>query len=151
MKKALSLILALVMCLSLCACGSNNSELEGRISALEKEIADMKSETNTTKNEQNTSGKQYPTEYVGEWKMKDISGTIYVLQLNADGTGSLDGSYSTDVIWEYNEKYNTIEFEMVYFNSTGSFAIKEKEGKTVLDDTIVFFGRDFYRSADFVE
>ena len=111
----------------------------------------MKSETNTTKNEQNTSGKQYPTEYVGEWKMKDISGTIYVLQLNADGTGSLDGSYSTDVIWEYNEKYNTIEFEMVYFNSTGSFAIKEKEGKTVLDDTIVFFGRDFYRSADFVE
>lgn len=40
---------------------------------------------------------------------------------------------------------------MVYLNSTGSFAIKEKEGKTVLDDTIVFFGRDFYRSADFIE
>lgn len=151
MKKAFSLILAFVLCLALCACGGNNSELEGRISALEKEIADMKSETNTTKDEQNTSGKQYPTEYVGEWKMKDNSGRICVLQLNADGTGSFDGSYSTDVIWEYNEKYNTIEFEMVYLNSTGSFAIKEKEGKTVLDDTIVFFGRDFYRSADFIE
>ena len=55
------------------------------------------------------------------------------------------------MIWEYNEKYNTIEFEFTYLNSTGSFAIKEKNGKTVLDDTIVFFGNDFYRSADFAE
>lgn len=147
MKKALSLILALVLCLSLCACGSNNSQIEERISSLEKEIEMLKSGANTTQDAQ----KNCPTEYVGEWKMKDIAGDINVLKLNADGTGSFDGGYSTDVIWEYNEKYNTIEFEFSYLNSTGSFAIREKDGKIVLDDTIVFFGKDFYRSVDFVE
>lgn len=146
MKKVIMLILALVLCLSLCACG-NNAALEERISALEKEIEMLKSDAGAAENVE----KKYPAEYVGEWKMKDSFGDVSVLTLNADGTGSFAGSFSTDVIWEYNEKYNTIEFEFTYLNSTGSFAIKEKNGKTVLDDTIVFFGNDFYRSADFAE
>ncbi len=42
MKKIISLVLALVMAFSLCACGSGSAELEARVAELEKENAELK-------------------------------------------------------------------------------------------------------------
>ena len=77
MKKALSLILALVMCLSLCACGSGNEENDAT--------------TNDGLNKNETAN------YIGVWKSAHMQFTIekggvgrYELPGNTNGIGYYD-------------------------------------------------------------
>lgn len=73
MNKAISLILALVLCLSLCACGGNNDSTETtKAPTPEKAI-------------------------VGEWKSLDGAITAF----HEDGTGTAPNGY--DFSWKYDK------------------------------------------------
>ena len=125
MKKTISLILALILCLGLCACGSSNAESDG------------------TTNKQNDATQ----EYVGEWKtniidisMSDV--TIYkvaVITLNADGTASYREKPAT---WEY--KNGTIHLA-VTGGGVAVLGIEKEDGKTVLK----FSEYTYYRANEF--
>jgi hypothetical protein len=125
MKQAISLILALILCLGLCACGSSNAETDGAA------------------NKQDNSAQ----EYVGEWKTNivDISfgaATVYkvaVIVLNADGTATYRGREAT---WEY--KDGTIHLA-VTGGGIAVFGIEKEEEKTVLK----FSEYTYYRANEF--
>ena len=125
MKKILALILALVLCFGLCACGSSNVG------------------TNGTPNKQDDATQ----EYVGEWKANivDISfgaATVYkvaVITLNADGTASYREKSAT---WEY--KNGTIHLA-VTGGGVAVLGIEKENGKTVLK----FSKTTYYRANEF--
>ena len=127
MKKILALILALVLCFGLCACGSSNADPNG-----------------TTNKPDDATQK-----YVGEWKANVIgislgSVTIYkvaVIMLNADGTATYKGKAAT---WEL--KDDTIHLA-VTSGGIGVLGIAEEDGKTVLK----FSEYTYYRASEFKE
>ena len=127
MKKIISLILALILCLGLCACGSSNVESDGNA------------------NKQDDAAQ----EYVGEWKanvidlsMGDV--TIYkvaVITLNLDGTATYRGH---DATWE-------LKGDAIHLAVTGGgvavLGIDKEDGKTVLK----FSKYTYYRANEFEE
>ena len=138
MKKALSLLLALLMCLSLCACGSKN-----------KNITPGDNGNNTTTQSDNNTPQ---SAYVGEWKANVLVGNsgngreyaVAVIQLNADGTGTYS---ENEITWEYSAEQNTINFTVLKTNTSGAFQIKTTDGKITLN----FFQDTYYRAAEFEE
>lgn len=133
MKKIISLILALILCLGLCACGSSNVESDGA----------------TNKQDDTATTDTVAQEYVGEWKanvLKSHMGDVKtygvaVIMLNTDGTATYKGKAAT---WEYKE--NTIQLA-VTGAGVGVFEIAEDGGKTVLK----FYEDTYYRASEFVE
>lgn len=133
MKKIISLILALILCLGLCACGSSNVESDGT----------------TNKQDDTTTADTVAQEYVGEWKANVVSSfmngqytyKVAVITLNADGTATYKSKNAT---WEY--KDNTIHLA-VAGAGIAVFEIAEDGGKTVLK----YYEDTYYRASEFVE
>ncbi len=99
MKKVISLLLALVMCLSLCACGDGNDTLETTPNA-ENE--------STSRFEENevTEEPEIDKEILGEWYYVK-STAIITLTFNEDGTGVHDQEGTeTAFTWKYDEELN---------------------------------------------
>ena len=99
MKKAISLLLALVLCLSLCACEGGNDTPETTPNA-ENETTPHFEEKEVT--EEPEIGK----EILGEWYSVK-STAIITLTFNEDGTGvhNLEGA-ETAFTWKYDEELN---------------------------------------------
>jgi uncharacterized lipoprotein YehR (DUF1307 family) len=133
MKKIIALVLALILCLGLCACGSSNVESDGA----------------TNKQYDTATTDTVAQEYVGEWKanvlkshMGDVKTyEVAVIMLNTDGTATYKGKAAT---WEYKE--NTIQLA-VTGAGVAVFEIAEDGGKTVLK----FYEDTYYRASEFVE
>lgn len=133
MKKIISLLLILVMCLGLCACGSSIVESDGA----------------TNKQDDTATTDTVAQEYVGEWKasvlkshMGDVKTyEVAVIMLNTDGTATYKGKAAT---WEY--KKNTIQLA-VTGAGVAVFEIAEDGGKAVLK----YYEDTYYRASEFVE
>ena len=131
MKKIISLILALILCLGLCACGSSNVESDGA----------------TNKQDDTATTDTVAQEYVGEWKanvLKSHMGDVKtygvaVITLNADGTASYREKPAT---WEY--KNGTIHLA-VTGGGVAVLGIEKEDGKTVLK----FSEYTYYRANEF--
>ena len=103
MKKVISLLLALVMCLSLCACGGNETPTEA-------EKADLK--------------------IIGTWKT-DPSYNDYVMVINDDNTGSLSVNGGTESLtWTYDEA--TCTLTLTKANSPDTTLIYVEENDTLV-------------------
>ena len=88
MKKVISLFLALVLCLSLCACSGGNNTPDATKAPGESEKNDLK--------------------IIGTWKT-DPSYNDYVLVINNDNTGNLSVNGGTESItWTYDEASSTL-------------------------------------------
>lgn len=90
MRKVLSLFLALVMCLSLCACGSSTAA-------------------------EHTASQKKTAKVVGTWTASDGDSRVYIY-LNEDYSGEMEaGGISLKYTWEYDESTQvvTIHFEAV--------------------------------------
>lgn len=100
MKKALSLFLALVMCLSLCACGSESQDENFNN---EKNVQD-KLETNVREK----ASIECIAAYKGGIKSLDVSVTDY--DDNGDGTYDVKGyvKFTDDYGDHYKAKYNAV-------------------------------------------
>jgi len=124
MKKILALILALVLCFGLVACGSSDAD-------------------NGTTNKQDNAAQ----EYVGTWKGSEYLGggednienyKFATLLLKEDGTGTYTVTYGQgepnilELEWSYDQTNHTIDVDFTKQNSTGAFEIKENDGKTYL-------------------
>ena len=145
MKNALSLILALVLCLSLCACGSKKENItpgdNGNSTTTQTDNNTMQSDNNTPQ-----------SAYVGEWKANVLVGNsgdgreydVAIIQLNNDGTGSYKGKALT---WELSADGTAINFVTTADNITGNFKIQITDGKTTLN----FYQDTYYRAAEFEE
>ena len=122
MKKAISMLLVLMLCLSMCACAPA-------------------SEGNTT---------DPKMAYVGEWKANVLAGNsgdgreyeVAVIQLNEDGTGTYKGQ---ELTWELSADGTTVKATTNHI--TVNFEIDVKDGKTTLN----FFDDTYYRASEFVE
>ena len=125
MKKTCALILALVLCFGLVACGSSDTDPNG------------------STNKQDDAAQ----EYVGTWKGSkylgggedDVRNYKYAtLLLKEDGTGTYTVTYGQDepqileLEWSYDQTNHTIDVSFPKQNSTGAFEIKEDDGKTYL-------------------
>jgi len=90
MRKVLSLFLALVMCLSMCACGSSTAA-------------------------EHTASQKKTVDIVGTWTASDGDSRVYIY-LNEDYSGEMEaGGISLKYTWEYDESTRvvTIHFEAV--------------------------------------
>lgn len=106
MKKTISLLLALVMCLSLCACSGGNDAPE-------------------TTEEPKTN-----LNIIGTWKT-DPSFNDYVLVINEDNTGSLSVDGGTEAItWTYNEA--TCTLTLTKANSSDTMLTYVEESDTLV-------------------
>ena len=98
MKKTISLLLALVLCLSLCACGGGNDlpETKGY------EESNTSTESKVGKSEE-TEETEPSVDILGEWHL--VSSTDYALIFNDDGTGvcKFTGG-ETSFTWKYDEE-----------------------------------------------
>lgn len=133
MNKIISLILALILCLGLCACDSSNVESDGT----------------TNKQDDTATTDTVAQEYVGEWRANVLDSfmdgvktyKVAVVTLNADGTATYKGKAAT---WEYKE--NTIRLA-VTGAGVAVFEIVEDGGKTILQ----YYEDTYYRASEFVE
>ena len=104
MKRTIALVLAVMLCFGLCACGQDQNEVS----------------------------KDINTDYVGAWKGNIKVGyetyEVQTITLNTDGTGSYQGKY--DGAWKYSEEDNRI----VLATDAGNILldIDTVDGKTVL-------------------
>ena len=98
MKKAISLLLALVLCLSLCACGGGNDTPETK----GNEGINTPTESQVGKSEE-TEETEPSVDILGEWHL--VSSTDYALIFNDDGTGvrKFNGG-ETSFTWKYDEE-----------------------------------------------
>lgn len=143
MKKVFSLILALLMCLSLCACGSKNENIASGDSSNNTTAI---TENNATQSDNNTP----QAAYVGEWKANVLVGNledvreydVAVIQLNNDNTGTYKDKALT---WELSADGTAINFTITADNITGNFKIQIVDGKTTLN----FYQDTYYRAAEF--
>ena len=138
MKKLISALLILVICLCLTSCSGSNSD--------PNDITNMQNNT--------TAGDAIAQEYIGVWKSSDIAFNLdgdswietLTIALNEDGTATYRGK---NVTWEYDDKYGkygTIEL-MLESGGVVSVIIDEKDGKTVLRCDFNYY----YRESDFTE
>ena len=108
MKKAISLLLALVLCLSLCACGSGNDAPE----------ATVKTTENTTLDKNDVSN------YIGVWKSEH-----YEFVFNKGGIGRFTphfrGHYPDDFTYEVRDEAIVILIDGKYGVSRASFELNE--------------------------
>lgn len=119
MKKVISLLLALVLCLSLCACGGGNET------------------PNTT--EAPTEAKKIDLKIIGTWKT-DPSYNDYVLVINDDNTGSLSVDGGTESLtWTYDEATCTLTLTKANSPDTTLMYVEE-------NDTLVSTGPTFMRA-----
>ena len=104
MKKAISLLLALVMCLSLVACGGGNDTPKTTPNA----------ENDTTQNIKENEALEIGKEILGEWYL--VQTTDYVLVFDEDGTGvrKFNGT-DTAFTWKYDEDFKcyTLALEQI--------------------------------------
>lgn len=138
MKKALSLVLALLLCLSLGACGGNDKNNEGQ------EVVNQ--QTNNPTEDMTTTASNINAAYVGEWKANIKSSDeyyVYTITLNADGSASYRQKY--DGTWEYSQEDNWIVLKTVAGNIILNIA--EEDGNTVLK----YFSDTYYRADEFTE
>ena len=93
MKKALSLILALVMCLSLCACGDGNIDIQ-----------------NPTDGKPNNSNEdRWLRDWVGTYKTKDEQQTLEICE---DGICVLNGkAYTWENVFGYGDHISITLFD----------------------------------------
>lgn len=122
MKKAISLLLALVLCLSMCACGNSTASNPVTTTATNAE------NPNSASNPQNA--------IVGEWKT--LRGNNSVI-FNEDGSGS---SGDLEFAWKYDEELSSYSTN---YEITPVITI-EKDGDY---DTIRFFYWTLYRANDY--
>ena len=143
MKKILSLILTLVLCLSLCACGG----------AKENITQGDNGNSTTTQTDNNTmQSDNAQSAYIGQWKANVLVGNsgngreydVAIIQLNNDGTGSYKDKALT---WELSADGTAINFVTTADNITGNFKIQITDGKTTLN----FYQDTYYRAAEFEE
>ena len=144
MKKAMSLVMALVMCLSLCACGSKSSNEQG--------MADLGHNVGNSGAGETREDILHPAEYVGEWKnWRKISSEgdygTYRVVFYADGSGSYFNSSNKETkgTWYYDADNHCLVLQLPIGNA--AFYIEEENGKTVLD----YYDDIFYRAEEFVE
>lgn len=134
MQKVISVILALTLCLGLCACYSTKP-LEG-------------SSITAAPNDQNTP----QSAFVGEWKANVLVGNsgnvreyaVAVIALHEDGTGTYQGRALS---WELSADNAAIHFTLTADNISGSFKIQTVDGKTTLN----YFQDTYYRASEFAE
>lgn len=110
MRKVVSTILVLIMCLILSACGNST----------------ISSNTETVKSEQKT------IEVVGKWTADDGKSKVYI-SLNKDYSGEMESEgIAFKFTWEYDESTRgvTIDFEAV--DLPGKLTYNPK------DDTLIF-------------
>lgn len=120
MKKVLSILLALVMCLSLCSCGEKNDTSSTTEESITTQDIYMEKETTTTPDtnteNETTTTPDYASELTdilcsGKWvsKMEFFSGdVINELTFNANGTFSLiSDEGSKEATWSYHSYYDS--------------------------------------------
>ena len=140
MIKILSLLLAVVLCISLCACG-NNDENKATETEDNGKNSSVQSESNSIK-----------SEIAGEWKANVLVGNsgdgreyaAAVIRLNEDGTGTYKDKAIT---WELSSDGNAVNFYLITDNVTGNFKIQTTDGKTTLN----FYQDVYYRASEFAE
>ena len=147
MKKALSLILALVICLSLCACDGEEST-----PTTEHSMSNLEQNGGNTEAGDTTEDNLHPAEYVGEWKnYRKISSEgyygTYRVVFRADGSGSYFNSSDKETKgdWYYDADNHCLVLQLPVGNA--AFFIQEENGKTVLD----YYDDIFYRADEFKE
>ena len=138
MKKALSLLLALVMCLSLCSCGSseNKDEVPQKVEVVTTEATVGTTETTAGMLEAETTGNtatdhpMLPYLY-GEWEHEVYEGikcSFNTIVINDNGTCVIDGMNAT---WEIDPDNTNYEHNIlwVYFydgsNRLGGVVLSE--------------------------
>ncbi len=104
MKKLLCLLLALILCLSLCACGGSEED-DGSIRSNRK---------NGGAQTQETVDIHSAEAYVGSWAKEKTDDSPFAMSmtLNADGTGS-QGTKTT-LEWSYDESADEISLILHY-------------------------------------
>ena len=122
MKKTLALVLALVLCLGVCACGNGGAPV------------DNQTELDNNSNAQN--------EILGKWTFFDYGFTVTFLE-NGTGTDGDGGTFT----WKYDEdlKYYTIAVQTEEGVSTFDTMIQKTKHPAVTYITI--YGERFYRLA----
>ena len=134
MKKTITLLLILVVCLSLCACGSNTNDVS------EPQGSDQSSETVAAPVETPASEEKTEDLYIGTWEWKDFdeqgpSNGVTHMELYAGGTGK--GTNSTHkgtdsyypITWEINGDVINITA-----SNTPKVGMKLEDGKLVSVD-----------------
>ena len=142
MKKMLVLLLAVVMCFSLVACGesketSNTNEPQTNQITENKSQIDENStqlETESTKQEESVEDVETVVNLVGKWECKEIE---RVLVLHEDGVAEFT-DYE-EVTWEYNNTSKTLYLSFNELNTTTECTYNGN------DDVIVFNGAEFSR------
>jgi len=81
MKRALSLILALILCLSLCACGGGVRDIEGKMTKEEMLAAAQSFDTNKFNDDCNNNIVQAKEKYIGNIYRR----TVLVTEIQEDG------------------------------------------------------------------
>ena len=156
--KKIALLLIMIICLSLCACNSDNSAcpcVSGNCPCA-KSLVDTSTTSSETKPMIND-------EYVGEWKgnlecgFYDYSPVRYeyqtsVLEFKADGSGFSsiefsEGNIEYEYFWEYNYEKKRIKITNCETNMGNYVEILQQDDKTVLK-----LGQVTYcRAEDFVK
>ena len=113
MKKAISILLALVMTLGLCACGKNNVEVNSESNGANK------------------------NDYIGVWQLRD-NGFMYVYEdgtgdyysAKYDAWGNLDGEHYNVFTWELEGDYfvKTTPDGQVYKYKLSDDKLLDKQG-----------------------
>ena len=157
MKKAISLFLALVLCLSLCACGGGeqNNETQGDSESNSTNNTTMGSTTDTTLGTGNEENGQAETpthalvqDICGEWKPDADNAPFQSLVIKEDGSCVVDGVSAT---WKIEGSYTTdtdlsirvyvdgnILFGMVYQSTMGSAWLTLAMDKTTPNSPMYF-------------
>lgn len=131
MKKLIALLLAVVMCLSLCACGSN----------AEKDA----SSTGASTNSQSAGGGESNSQaaIVGEWKAVSTDASIV---FNEDGTGMLNYGSKQDFTWKFDED---LACYMIAASQTYNTSIQTEDGIESITLSIMYRDIAFYRPEDY--
>lgn len=113
MKKTISLLLALVMCLSLCACGGGNSDTP------------------------ETTEAASPTSFLTSMSWKGTDGFNSELRANflEDGTGTYNGNECT---WEMYDGIVSVSYQAQYGQANLDFEVIEYSGVTMLRGSYTF-------------
>jgi len=119
MKKTISLLLVLVLCLSLCACGGANDTPDTteatNAPTSTQNVSNMEDTTvedeTTISTESITISHPLVEEFCGEWKTNMDEAPFESLFINADGTCVVDG---VDAVWQIEDFYTKDDALSVY-------------------------------------
>lgn len=128
MKKLIALLLIVIMCLSLVACGNK----------ADNESANISNETNST--QMNNEKSETENAIVGTWSTADGASSVII---NSDHTATSNDIGDIDEYkWKYDSELETYVFFSPHNNPTLFGVTIEKENDV---DYLLFYGAKLYR------